>query len=48
MLALGIKDLWIYFHEIWWGGDVIQGGLTILLNPTASTILKWLRFEFVR
>jgi hypothetical protein len=34
------------FHEIWWGGDVIQGNLgVIIFNPVASTTLKWLRFK---
>jgi hypothetical protein len=37
------------FHEIWYGDDAIQGDLNaIILNSIASTILKWLRFEFVR
>jgi hypothetical protein len=34
------------FHEIWYGGNAIQGGLNaIIFNPMASTILKWLRFK---
>jgi hypothetical protein len=37
LLALGIKDLWnclVDFHEIWYGGDAIQGDLNvIILNP---------------
>jgi hypothetical protein len=35
------------FHDIWWGGDAIQGHLdAIIFNPIASTTLKWLRFKF--
>jgi hypothetical protein len=36
------------FHEIWYGGNAIQGELnTVIFNPVFSTILKWLRFEVV-
>jgi hypothetical protein len=36
------------FHEIWYGGDEIQGDFdAIISNPIAPTILKWLRFKFV-
>jgi hypothetical protein len=35
------------FHEIWYEGDAIQGDLdAIIFNPTASTILKGMRFKF--
>jgi hypothetical protein len=37
----------VNFHEIWYGGDVIQGDLdAIIFNPIASNILKWSRFKF--
>jgi hypothetical protein len=37
------------FHEIWYGGNGIQGDVdAIILNPTASIILKLLRFKVVR
>jgi hypothetical protein len=33
------------FHEIWYGGNAIQGDLdSVIFNPISSTILKWLRF----
>jgi hypothetical protein len=36
------------FHEIWYGGNAIQGDLdAVITNPISSTILKWLRFRFV-
>jgi hypothetical protein len=36
-------------HEIWCGGNAIQGDLdVIILNPIASIILKLLRFKVVR
>jgi hypothetical protein len=37
LLALAEKDLWIYFnrlvdfHEIWQGGDAIEGALDALI-----------------
>jgi hypothetical protein len=35
------------FHEIWQGGNAIQGDLAaITSNPITSTILKWLRLKF--
>jgi hypothetical protein len=35
------------YHEIWYGGNVIQGDLNaIIFSPLASTLLKWLRFKF--
>jgi hypothetical protein len=35
------------FHKIWYGGDAIQGDIeAIIITPTASTILKWLRLKF--
>jgi hypothetical protein len=37
------------FLEIWYAGGAIQGDLSaIIFNPIALTILKWLRFKFVR
>jgi membrane-anchored glycerophosphoryl diester phosphodiesterase (GDPDase) len=54
-MTLGMKDLWtsfellVDFHKTWQRGDVIQGDFDVMIfNPIASTILKWLRFEFVR
>jgi hypothetical protein len=39
----------IEFYEIWYGGDAIHGDLdAVILNPVSSTILKLLRFKFVR
>jgi len=36
------------FHEIWYGGNAIQGDLdAVIFNPISSTILKWLRFKVV-
>jgi hypothetical protein len=36
------------FHEIWYGGDAIQGDLdAVIFNPIASTILKFFRFKVV-
>jgi hypothetical protein len=36
------------FHEIWYGGNAIQGDPdAIIFNPISSTILKWLMFKFV-
>jgi hypothetical protein len=36
------------FHEIWLGGNAIQGDLdAVIFSPIPSTILKWLRFKFV-
>jgi hypothetical protein len=37
------------FHEIWYGGNAIQGDLeAMVFNPIpSSTILKWLRFKVV-
>jgi hypothetical protein len=36
-------------HEIWYGGNAIQGDLdAIIFNPRASIILKLLRFKIVR
>jgi hypothetical protein len=36
------------FHEIWYGGNAIQGDLkAIILNPVASIILKLSRFKVV-
>jgi hypothetical protein len=36
------------FHEIWYGGNVIEGDLdAIIFNPISSTILKQLRFRVV-
>jgi hypothetical protein len=53
LLALGIKHLCLSFeklvdfHDIWWGGDAIQGNLdAVTFNPIGSTISKWLRFKF--
>jgi hypothetical protein len=35
------------FREVWLGSDAIQGDIdSIIFNPIASTILKWLRFKF--
>jgi hypothetical protein len=35
-------------HEIWYGGNVIQGDFSaIIINPIASIILKLLRFKVV-
>jgi hypothetical protein len=35
------------FHEIWQGGDAIQGNLgAIIFNPIASANLKRLRLKF--
>jgi hypothetical protein len=55
LLALGMKDLWTSFellvdiHETCQRGDAIQGDFDVMIfNPIASTILKWLKFEFVR
>jgi hypothetical protein len=37
------------FHEIWYRGYAIQGGLdAIIFKPIASIILKLLRFRIVR
>jgi hypothetical protein len=37
------------FHEIWYGGNDIQGDLdAIIFNPIASVILKLLRFKVLR
>jgi hypothetical protein len=37
------------FHEIWYGGNAIQGDLdAIIFNPIDSVILKLLRFHIVR
>jgi prolipoprotein diacylglyceryltransferase len=34
-------------HEIWLGGDAIQGDLdAVIFILLVSTILKWLRFKF--
>jgi hypothetical protein len=34
------------FQEIWYGRDDIEGDHdAIIFNPTASTVLKWLRFR---
>jgi hypothetical protein len=34
------------FHEIWYGGDAIQGDLdAVIFNPIASIILKFFRFK---
>jgi hypothetical protein len=36
------------FHEIWYGGNAIEGDLdAVVFNPISSTILKWLRFKGV-
>jgi hypothetical protein len=36
------------FHEIWYGGNAIQGDLdAIIFNPIASIILKLLNFKVV-
>jgi hypothetical protein len=35
-------------HEIWYGGNAIQGDLdAVTFNPISSTILKWLRVKVV-
>jgi hypothetical protein len=35
------------FHEIWYGGNAIQGDLyAIMFIPIVSTALKWFRFKF--
>jgi hypothetical protein len=48
-LPLIIFNRLVEFHEIWYGGNVIQGDLdAIIFNPIASIILKLLRFKFVR
>jgi hypothetical protein len=37
------------FHEIWYGGNAIQGDLDgIIFNPIVSIILKSVRFKVVR
>jgi hypothetical protein len=37
------------FHEIWYGGNAIQGDLdAIIVIPIASIILKLLGFKVVR
>jgi hypothetical protein len=37
------------FHEIWYGGNAIQGDLEALIfNPIASIVLILLRFKAVR
>jgi hypothetical protein len=37
------------FHEIWYGGNAIQGDLdAIIFNPIASIILKLLKFKVGR
>jgi hypothetical protein len=53
LLALGrnmygcLLNHLVDFNEIWYGGDAIQRDLNaIILNPIASTFLKWLRFKF--
>jgi hypothetical protein len=39
----------IDFHEIWYGGNAIQGDLDAnIFTPIASIILKILRLKFVR
>jgi hypothetical protein len=36
-------------HEIWYGGNAVQGDLdAVTFNPTASIILKLLRFKVVK
>jgi hypothetical protein len=36
------------FHEVWYGGNDIQGDLdAIIFNPISSTFLKWLKFKTV-
>jgi hypothetical protein len=36
------------FHEIWYGGNAIQGDLeAIIFNPTSAAVLKLLRFKVV-
>jgi hypothetical protein len=38
----------IDFHEIWSGGNAIQGDFNALIfNPVPSIILIWLKFRFV-
>jgi hypothetical protein len=37
------------FHELWYGGNAIQGDLdAVIFNPIASVVLKLLRFIVVR
>jgi hypothetical protein len=39
----------VEFHEIWYGGNDIQGDLNaIIFNPIASIVFQLLRFKFVR
>jgi hypothetical protein len=39
----------VHFHEIWYGGNAIQGDLDVIIfNRKASIILKLLRFKVVR
>jgi hypothetical protein len=43
------QSVCVEFHEIWYGGNAIQGNLdAIIFNPIASIVLKLLRFEVVR
>jgi hypothetical protein len=36
------------FHDIWYGGDAIQGDFdAIIFTPISSTVLKWLTFRVV-
>jgi prolipoprotein diacylglyceryltransferase len=35
------------FHEIWYGGNAIQGDLDVIIFiPIVSIILQWSRFKF--
>jgi hypothetical protein len=46
-LCVPTNNCLVDFHEIYYGGNAIQGDLdAIIFIPIVSTSLKWLRFKF--